>query len=318
MKSKFYNACNIEGLIYQHSLELKTSGANSKNPNTQYITGSVEVATDDGCLNIVPVHYTYVTQTTSAGKANPTFNVLSDIISGVHKNVMAHGAENATKIKISSSIGLNEFFTERSGKETLVSAKRNEGGFIRIVNEINTDENLRNTFDIDMIITKTTHLEENEDAGMPEKVVLHGWIFDFRKNLLPVDVAVLNPIAMDYFESLGVSENTPVFTRLRGRQISETVKKEIREPSAFNADYVRIIESSRKEFVVTWAQAEPYLWDDDSSILVSELKEALANREVTIAAIKTRADEYKASKSGGAPSNAPSAFAAPSSNNFVF
>ena len=102
MKKKIYNNCHIEGLLYQHSLEAKVSGPNSKNPNTTYITGTVEIATDDACLNIVPVHYTYVTGTTSTGKANPTYNVLADIVAGIHKTVMKDGAENATKIKIDS------------------------------------------------------------------------------------------------------------------------------------------------------------------------------------------------------------------------
>ena len=104
MKKKIYNNCHIEGLLYQHSLEAKVSGPNSKNPNTTYITCTVEIATDDACLNIVPVHYTYVTGTTSTGKANPTYNVLADIVAGIHKTVMKDGAENATKIKIDSAI----------------------------------------------------------------------------------------------------------------------------------------------------------------------------------------------------------------------
>jgi len=41
------NACHIEGVLYDHKLELRESGPNSKNPGTQYITGTVDVATDD-------------------------------------------------------------------------------------------------------------------------------------------------------------------------------------------------------------------------------------------------------------------------------
>ena len=317
MKKKIYNNCHIEGLLYQHSLEAKVSGPNSKNPNTNYITGTVEIATDDACLNIVPVHYTYVTGTTSTGKANPTYNVLADIVAGIHKTVMKDGAENATKIKIDSAIGLNEFYTTNraTGNEELVSAKRNEGGFIHVVADLDPDEKVRSTFDCDIIITKATRIEADEERQTPERVNLHGVIFDFRKNILPVDFTVLNPIAMDYFESLGISDKSPVFTKVKGRQISTTVVKEIREQSAFGEDYVREVKNTRKDFVVTWAQAEPYEWDDESTILVSELNEAIANREVALAEIKTRNEEYKASKSGA---NAPSAFATPAVGGFNF
>ena len=315
MKKKLFNNCHIEGLLYQHTLEAKISGPNSKNPNTTYITGTVEIATDDACLNIVPVHYTYVTATTSSGKTNNTYNILADIVAGIHKTVMKDGAENAAKVKIDTSIGLNEFYSDRNGKEELVSAKRNEGGFIHIVNELDPDEKVRSTFDLDIILTKATRLDADEERQIPEKVIIHGVVFDFRKNILPVDLSVTNPIAMDYFEGLDISDSNPVFTRVKGRQISETVVKTIREASAFGDDYVREVKNSRKDFVVTWAAAEPYIWDDESTILVSELNEAIANREVALAEIKTRNDEYKASKNG---TNAPSAFAAPTVGKFNF
>ena len=62
-------------------------------------------------------------------------------------------------------------------------------------------------------------------------------------------------------------------------------------------------ENTRKDFVITWAQAEPYIWDDDSTITARELKEALAAREITLAELKKRNEEYKASQ-GQAPASA--------------
>ena len=54
---KMINATHIEGLLYEHKLELRESGPNSKNPGTQFIMGTVDIATDDACTNIVPVHF---------------------------------------------------------------------------------------------------------------------------------------------------------------------------------------------------------------------------------------------------------------------
>ena len=56
---KMTNESHIEGLLYEHKLELKVSGPNSKAPGTQFINGSISIATDDACLNIVDVHFTY-------------------------------------------------------------------------------------------------------------------------------------------------------------------------------------------------------------------------------------------------------------------
>lgn len=295
MRASFINKSHIEGKLYQHNLELKTTGPKSANPGTEFISGTIEIATDDNCLNIVPVHFTYVTAVTSKGKTNATFTTLMNIINGKLGTIMS-GATEPGKVRIDSAIGLNEFYTERNGKEELVSAKRNEGGFVHEVTALDEDEKNRNTFETDMIITSTRMVEADEEKNLPEKLIIRGVIFDFRKAILPVEFSVLNPNAISYFESLEPSNQNPVFTKVRGRQVSEVVVKTIKEESAFGEDYVREVKSTRKDFVITSAQKEPYLWDDESTITAAELKEAMAARETYLATVKQRQDEYKASK----------------------
>ena len=296
---KTVNKTFIEGLLYQHSLELKTSGPNSKNPGTQFISGNIEIATDDAGLNIVLVHFTYTTATTSTGKANATFTALMNIINGVFKSVMGHGRDEATMLRIDSAIGLNEFFSDRNGEEELVSVKRNEGGFVHATNEINEDENLRNTFECDIIITGVRHMDADEEKNLPEKAIVKGFVFDFRNALLPTEFSVLNPNAISYFEGLEATEINPVFTKIRGRQISEVVVRRIEEESAFGAPSVREVKNTRKDFVITWAMSEPYVWDDASSITKAEFDKACSEREVYLATMKARSDEYKATRNAG-------------------
>ena len=303
---KTINRTYIEGLLYQHNLELKTSGPNSKTPGTQFIAGNIEIVTDDAGLNVVPVHFTYVTETTSTGKPNATFTALMNIVNGVFKSVMGNGRDEATMLRVDSAIGLNEFYTEREGKEELVSAKRNEGGFVHTVTEPTEDEKLRNTFECDMIITNVRRLDADEEKNLPEKVIIKGFTFDFRGALLPIELSVLNPNAMNYFEGLEISEVNPVFTKVKGRQISEVIVKRIEEESAFGEPSVREVKNTRKDFVVTWAMSEPYIWDDESSITVAEFKAGIANRETYLATMKARQDEYKASKGTGGPINTTS------------
>lgn len=290
------NNTHIAGALYQHDLVIKVTGENSKNPGTEFISGNIEIVTDDAGVNIVPVHFTYVTATTSKGKPNDTFNTLKNIINGVYKSVMEHGAENASKFRIDSAIGLNEFYSDRSGKEELVSVKRNEGGFVHHVPALDEAEENRNTFDCDIVITQVVHVEADEEKKTPEKAIIKGAIFNFRKELLPVEFSVLNPRAIAYFEDLGATTKSPVFTRIKGRQISESITRTITEESAFGEPSVREYKSTRKDFVVTWANKEEYIWDDESTILASELREAMTNREVTLAEMKKRREDYKANK----------------------
>lgn len=302
------NRTHVEGYLYQHSLTLKTSGENSKNPGTQFINGTIDIATDDALTNIVSIHFTYVTATTAKGSANATFNTLNDIINGVVKNVMEHGVDVAAKLRVDSAIGLNEFYSDRNGTEELVSQKRNEGGFVHLTTTLASDENLRNTFETDMLITNARRIEADEERNTAERVIVKGFIFDFRKALLPVEFTALTQGAMNYFESLEASEKNPVFTKVKGVQISQTITRKITEESAFDGPSVREVTSTRRDFVITSASKEPYVWDDESTMTVNELKAGQQDREVYLASIKQRQADYRASQGGStAPAATPTA-----------
>lgn len=310
---KLTNRTHIEGYVYQHSLEKKVSGPNSANPGTEFISGNLDVMTDDAGINIVTVHFTYVTATTKSGKTNSTYTALSDIIDGKTGNVMGHGKENAGKVSIDSAIGLNEFYTDRSGKEELVSAKRNEGGFVHVIQAINEDEKTRNTFECDIVITGVSIREADEEKNLPEKAIVRGAIFDYAGALLPVELSVVNPIAISYFTGLEASSKNPTFTKVKGRQISEVTVRKIVEEGAFGEPSVREVPNTRKDYVITWAAREPYAWDDEETMTAQQLLKAMSDREIKLAEIKKRQDDWKAQKN-----QAPSAFAAPTTGLYNF
>lgn len=293
---KMINTTRIEGFIYEHNLELKVTGDNSKNPGTPFISGTLSIATDDACTNIVPVHFTYVTATTSSGKPNATFNTLNGIIEGVLGTIMKDGKDKAAKVGIDSAIGLNEFYTDRDGKEELVSAKRNEGGFVHRIDALTDKEDDRNTFKCDIVITNCRRIEGDPEKNTADKVIVKGAIFDFRNSLMPVEFTAVNEGAMNYFESLNASTQNPVFTQIWGNQVSETVVKTYVQKSAFGDDKIREVKNSRKDWVITGANADTYEWDVEGILTAAELNEAITKREIDLAAMKARQDEYKANK----------------------
>lgn len=318
MKKTMNNATHIEGYVYEHKLEKKISGDNSKNPGTEFIAGTLSIATDDNLSNVVQVHFTYVTPVfAKSGKPNNTYNTLAAIIDEKIPNVMEHGKENAGRVRIDSALALNEWYDSRTQGNPLISVKRNEGGFVHqltAAEELNADVNSRATFDVDMVITKAVRTEADEEKNTPEKMTLGGYIFDFRNSVLPVELSVTAPAAMNYFENFDISGKNPFFTHLRGVQVSQTVEKVTTEESAFGDASVKITKSTHRDFVVTWAPPEPYLWDDESTILASELQEALANRELDLANMKKRQDEYQATKGNALATPA----AAPAKGNYNF
>lgn len=308
MKKTMENVTHIEGILYEHNLESKVSGPNSKTPGTPFISGTISIATDDALTNIVQVHFTYVTPTTSKGSANATYTLLQNIIDGLVGTYMKDGADKAAKLRVDSAIGLNEFYSDRNGKSELISTKRNEGGFVHLTNTLAEDEKVRNTFKCDMVITGVTHIDGDEEKKLPEKVIVKGAIFDFRKALLPVEFSATNPGAMAYYEGLGASNSEPVFTKVWGRQVSETIVREIREESAFGEDNVREVQTTRKDFVITGGAKDPYPWDDEEFLTAKELTDAMTQRQTYLATIKQRQDEYKAAKNASIAAPAPGGF----------
>ena len=290
---KIVNETHIEGLLFEHNLEEKVTGEKSKNPGTSYIAGSLKVATNNDLNNICEVFYTYVTPVTAKGGTNKTHSVLKSIIDGKVGTLMKNGKDGAGMVSLDSALSLNEWFDK---DDNLVSVLRNEGGFINIVSELNEDEKKRNTFKTDILITGLKRIEADEERQIDEHIELRGAIFNFRKEILPVSYNVYNPNAIDYFEGLEPSSKNPIFTKVWGRQESTTIKTQIVEESAFGEPSVREISKTRKSFTITGAIQEHYNWDTEEDILASEVQEAQAQRELKLAEIKTRRDEYNAQK----------------------
>lgn len=296
MKS-IVNRVHVEGILYEHKLQAKVTGENSKNPGTEYITGEIRVLTDPDTNNIVPVHFTYLTATTKAGKENATYTVLKKIIDGVLPTQMDGGN---TMVKIDGEVGVNDFYTEREGKTELVSAKRIEGKFVHAVTDIDKDVNKRNTIEVDMIISGMRTLEATDNY--PQRTFIQGGVFGpYRKDFIPVEFEVENPNAIAYFEGLDASKKNPVFTKIWVRVVSQTVKKEKVEETAFGDNVVTETTRETKKWVVYSAQKDVYVWDSEETILASELTKALTDRETYLTTIKAGYEERKAAKGTAAP-----------------
>ena len=306
---KNINTEHIEGRVYQHSLEVKTvQNQASANFGKQYIGGKLEVATDEKGMNVVPVEFTFVSPTTKAGGQNKTYTELMKIITD-GKTWMTDGPEAATKVSIDTALGLNDFYVPEGNDYTLVSQKINQGGFVTVVAEIKPDENLRSTFTTDMLITNVKRVEatNEEDA---DYVVVRGAVFDFKNALLPVEFVVRNPGGMQYFENMGVTGAEPVYTKVWGRitNLTETYNKT--EETAFGEEAVSVRERHIREWVITGASKVPYDFGDEKVMTMAEVTKASQDREIYLADIKKRREEYAAQKAAGANAGATTGFPA--------
>lgn len=288
----------IQGYVYQQNLQVKTvKNEKSSNFGKEFISGTLDVATDEECLNVLTVHYTYVTEYTSSGTRNGTYATLKKIYEDP-KTVLTDGKENAIKVKLTPSAALNDFYPQ--GQDTLISQPKNEGGFVTILNNFDAPEGLsRQKFTFDMIITNVRHIDADPDRNIEEDYAeIKGVIFNFRNDLLPFTVLAKDPGAIKYFEELDANEKNPVYTQVWGKIVSATKTVQKTVESAFGEDAVDVTQKKIKEWVVTGARKEPYAFNDPSTITIEELNKAIQDRNILLATIKKNRDEYEKTKGG--------------------
>ena len=321
---KTINKEHVEGYIQEHSLEIKTvQNTESANYGKEFIRGSLDIATSDDGMNVVTVDFTYVQPTWPAKNGKPertndTYVALKKIIDE-GKTVVVDGIENATKVRIDTSLATNSFYTNRNGEEQLVEAKKNDGGFVHIVTGALAEEKARNTFEVDMLITGTKFVEADEERHISEDYLeISGYVFNFRNDIQPVVLTCHNPGGINYFESLEASKSNPTFTKVWGNITSTNIVSQTTEESAWGEPVIKEYTRKKKEWVITGTAKEPYeLGDSEVGITGQELKDAEAARATLLAAEKERYDQYQAQKAAG-NAGGVAVSAKPSTSGFDF
>lgn len=305
-----------------HALKFRETGPNSKNPGTKYIGGDIKIATDEACTNIITITYPYVVEFFASKNGNPpkengTYKFLKKVIDGEVKTVMNSSKEEAVMIKASPNVALNEFYTEdrETHESILVSTKINSGGFISVIDQLPENENSRAMFDVDFFIKGTRTIEADEEADRPEKLILSGAIFNYNGELLPIEFSVVDKAAINYFENCEINNNNPLFTRIKGKQISNIVKVKKEEEGAFGEPIVREFTNTRKDWIITWAAAEPYEFPSDD-LSIEELQKAMQDRELYLAELKQRYENKQATKQNNTSNFNVTAQVAPGGFNF--
>jgi len=298
--ASFINRLIIEGYVYGvgsgfNELTERVSGENSKNPGTKYIAGDLEIVVDEAGLNVVTMHYAYVTETTKKGTPNNTYTTLKRIIDNPERRWVNAGKDNAYKVRCEGgAINVNDFI---AGDGARVAALRNEGGFCSLISAFTEEEiEKRTSFNTDMLITKVTPVEVNPEKNITEPYVsVSGCIFGYGNppKLIPATFVVRDKGGMQHFESLEPTASSPVFTRVWGRLNCMTIKIERKEESAFGEAAVQTFERKSKEYTITGALKIPYDFGDEEVLTAEDVLKMSQEREVMLAEVEKRASERK-------------------------
>ena len=273
---KMINKSHIEGFLYESTLEEKSS---SKDPNSKYISGrlSIQVSPD----NIVQVEI-FENEITKAGKKNQKYDKLVSLIDA--NSIVSAGEDSAVCLKVDSQLSLNDWYPQGE----LVSTLRNFNGFINFLSA--GEVKPQATFQADMLITSTVDdmsKDENGDFVPNGALKVKGHIFDFAERIMPVEFLVENEAGVNYFRDL--EANT--FTKVWGKQVTQSEVFTKVEESAFGDDKVVEYTNTRKKFLITGTNKEPYMFGEEGILTVQEVQDAIANRNVYLADKKAQGQQ---------------------------
>lgn len=219
MKTNWINECHVEGYVFSHSLKERICGKNSRTPGQEFISGSIDVATDESATNVVRVAFSFVTPTYKrSGKPNATYEALKTIMNG--PTLETAGPSNALKVRVDGDIECNSFVSSRTNE--MVKEQRMRGSFVHIENNVIFKDFA--TFKAEMLICNFVCKEQadtGEDVG-----TLSGYVFDFKGDLVPVIFDIHNKNGIDYYEKQEISNANRMFDTIQGKIISTTIKKE--------------------------------------------------------------------------------------------
>lgn len=309
MKNKM-NREVLEGRLYDFDLVKKVVKNQSSNYfGQEFWSGTLHIATDEAGLNVIPVHYTFVLPTFGSGKPDSRFSAFEKIVAE-EKTWLKVGKDEAEKIRLTPSGDLNDFYMVND--ERMVSAQRNEGGFISFIKELSPEGSARNKFTYDMIINKVAVVEPKEGTDDVLHARIHGVIFNFRGDILPWDIIAYNPKAIEYFEGLGVSSKDPVYTQVWGSVRNTTVKVEREIENAWGDPVIEYSERTRREWVIEGSKPQVYDFTEDDR---AELQKKIADRNVHLEEVKSSAIAYAENqKNAVAATPTPNTMSGPISN----
>lgn len=286
MKAKFTNSFSGRGYLFSTDrLEKRTS-----QKGVEYIGGTINIATDEDALNVVPINFTYVTPTYKNGNTNATYQLLESILNGETKTYEAVG-KDAARVRVDGDIEVNDW-VNRDGEA--VATRRVRGSFVHLLNPSETFGATPAHFEADMLIQSVV---QKESADGSEYLTLNGFVFNFRGDILPVNFSVSSEAGMKFFEDQDISSSEPFFGKVWG-DIKSTVVTTTTEQDAAEVGFgAPAVQTSSRTFR-TWevSGANVNLGLDDSTITMDELKVAMENRNKALADVRAR---YEARANSG-------------------
>lgn len=280
----FQNSVQMTGYVFNSNLRKGvTKATNQWHPNEEYISGTVNVATDDQALNVVPVNFfVYEKRSDRDGNKipNDTYQTLDQIIDG---QTYERVGNQAMKVRISASVDTNDFYSTRNNR--MVTSQRVNGRFIHLMPP-NTSVTPA-SFNVNMVMLGVT---DREVEGRPPFVDVKGYVFNYNgSRLFPVTFECHDESGINFVQSLDASSSNPVVLNVWGNIQTTIIELQNAEQEAVASGFgVRPAVSSNstrtvRSWVVTGADSEACpQFGDSAPFTKSDMKRLVDERNVRL------------------------------------
>ena len=176
-------------------------------------------------------------------------------------------------------------------KKVVVNVPSYNAKFMYVTSEVDIEESIT-TENINKVIKTSVYNKIEEEYELV--------------TVIPVEFIVDKPNGMQHFEALEATNANPIYTKVWGNIISRTIITTETEEGAFGEPLIREVQRKSKKWVIASTSKYPYDFGDEKILTMEEVQKAIQNREIYLAEVKKRAEDYKTQKQANALS-APTA-----------
>ena len=218
--TEYKNDVNLTGFVFSANFRTCTSKATIKwHPNEGYISGNLNIATDEDAMNVVPVNFFVYENRRNKDDdivPNETYQTLLQIMNGPTYET---AGDKAPKVRISATVDTNDFYSSRT--DDIVSAQRVNGRFIHVMSP-GTSVTPAN-FDVNAVVTSAV---EREVEGRDPYLDVRGYVFNYNgTRLFPVRFECQDKSGQSFLLGLEPSSTNPVVMNIWGSIQTTVIEK---------------------------------------------------------------------------------------------
>ena len=275
------NKVRIEGYLSEINLKYGSYQKNGQTVNN--INGDIKVLVPQVINgeehNITIPVYMFASQYTNAGKPNPAYTSIEDVMKNFISIAASGSMETADKIRITNAeVRMNEYY---NAQDQLISFPRIRASFVnKAIGEFRPEA----SFSLEFAVSSMDYVTDSEGVEVePKKLRIKVIVPQYGGKVDCMELFATNPVAIDAITTYW--ENGKTYSA-KGRLNFETTTREVVEECDFGEPDIKVYTSTISELLIT--KGTQSALDDDMGFSQADLASALKERKARLEEQKER------------------------------